>query len=127
MHVLNYCLFLYFRQNFSNTTTCRCKLCKLDFFNIFYQYSIIWIQLTFNFFKFYDSMEHLGSTFYQKAFIYTMILKKLFNIFELIFLNWYETLIFPHIRFRIKLTVISNISTLFVAYFTSHRPAPLWL
>ncbi len=39
MHVLNYCLFLYFRhnlykrQNFCNITTCRCKL---DFFNIFF-------------------------------------------------------------------------------------------
>jgi len=132
MHVLNYFLFLYFRhnlyerQNFSNTTTSRCKLCKLGFFQyIFYQYSIIWIQLTCNFFNFIIRWSILGSTFLSKSLciqwyiyqndifmiylfikkpLYTMIFKKLFNIFELI---W--NLIFPSsVRFKNPKWVIFN-------------------
>ena len=101
MHVLNYCLFLYFRhnlykrQNFSNTTTFRCKLCKLGLFQyILCQYSIIWIQSTFYIYNFIIRWSILCSTFLSKSlYIYIMTLKKLFNIFELI---W--NLIFPIFR-----------------------------
>jgi len=97
MHVLNYCLFLYFRhnlnkrQNFSNTTTCRCKLGFFQY--IFCQYSIIWIQITFYFFNFIIRWSILGSTFLSKSLcIYNDIKKVIFwiDIFELI---W--NLIFP--------------------------------
>ena len=77
MHLLNYCLFIYLRHNlykrqtFSNTTTCRCKLCNIDFFNMFfYQSSIIWIQLTFYFINFIIGWCILGSTFFIKKPLY---------------------------------------------------------
>ena len=45
-------------------------------------------SINFLFLKFYNWMVHFRlHFFYQKAFIYAMILKKLFNIFELIFSN----------------------------------------
>ena len=87
MHVLNYCLFLYKihilykRQNFSNTT-CRCKLRKLDFFNMFfYQYSIIWIQLTFYLFYFIIQWSILGSTFLPKILCIYNDIKKIIQYF----------------------------------------------
>jgi len=88
MHLLNYCLFLYFRhhlykrQNFSNTTTCRCKLCKLGLFQyIFCQYPIIWIQLTFYFFNFIIRWSILGSTFLSKSFYIYNDIKKIIQYF----------------------------------------------
>ena len=45
---------------------------------IFYQYSFIWIQLTFyflNYLNFYNSMEHFRLHFFTKAFIYNNIKK----------------------------------------------------
>jgi len=74
------------------------QIMQIGFFQyIFYQYSIIWIKLNFYFFNFIIRWSILGSTFYQKAFVYTMILKKLFNSFELI---W--NLIFPQKVTRTK-------------------------
>ncbi len=89
MHVLNYCLaFLYFwhnlykRQNFSNTTTFRCKLCKLGLFQyIFCQYSIIWIQLTFYYFNFIIRWSILGSTFLSKSLCIYNDIKKIIQYF----------------------------------------------
>jgi len=88
MHVLNYCLFLYFRhnlykiQNFSNTTTYRCKLCKLRFFQyIFWQYSIICIQLTFYFFNFIIRWRILGSNFLLKSVCIYNDIKKVIQYF----------------------------------------------
>jgi hypothetical protein len=88
MHVLNYCLFLYFRhnlykrQNFSNTSTCRCKLCKLGFFQyIFCIYSIIWIQSTFYFFNFIIRWSILGFTFLSKSLCIYIDNKKVIQYF----------------------------------------------
>ena len=102
MHVLNYCLFLYFRhnlyerQNFSNTTTSRCKLCKLGFFQyIFYQYSIIWIQLTFYFFNFIIRWSILGSTFLSKSLCIYNDIKKVIQYFWIDIFELIWNLIFP--------------------------------
>ncbi len=53
------------RQNFSNSTTCRCKLGFFQY--IFYQYSIIWIQLIFYFLDLIIRWSILGSTFLPKS------------------------------------------------------------
>ena len=55
------------------------------FFNLFLTIFNYLNSINILFVKFYNSMEHFRlHFFYKKAFIYTMILKKLFNIFELI-------------------------------------------
>jgi hypothetical protein len=102
MHVLNYCLFLYFRhnlykrQNFSNTTTCRCKLCKFGFFqSIFCQYSIIWIQLSFYFFYFIIRWSILGSTFLPKSLCIYNDIKKFIQYIWIDFFELIWNLIFP--------------------------------
>ncbi len=104
MHVLNYCLFLYFRhrlykrQNFSNTTTCRCKLCKLEFFQyIFCQYSIIWIQLTFYFFNFIIRWSN-----------YKIILHNMIMLCAVHTMRWYLKKI-EDLLFKIKSVFLFNL------------------
>ena len=110
MHVLNYCLFLYFRhnlnkrQNFSNTT-CRCRLCKLGLFQyIFCQYSIIWIQLTFYFFNFIIRWSILGSTFLSKSLCIYNDIKKVIQYFWIDIFELIWNLIFPENR-HIRITL----------------------
>ena len=99
MHVLNYCLFLYFRHNlykrqkFSNTSTCRWKL---NFFQyIFYQYSIIWIQLTFYLLNFIIRWSILGSTFLSKSLCIYNDIKKVIQYFWIDIFQLIWNLIFP--------------------------------
>ncbi len=102
MHVLNYCLFLYFkrnlnkRQNFSNITTCRCKLCKLGFFQyIFCQYSITWIQSTLYFLNFIIRWSILGSTLLSKSLYIYIDIKKVIHYFWIDIFELIWNLIFP--------------------------------
>jgi hypothetical protein len=68
MHVLDYCLFLYSRHNLNKRQNFSNSRCKLGFFQyIFYQYSIIWIQLTFYFLDLVIRWSILGSTFLPKS------------------------------------------------------------
>jgi len=62
---------LYKRQNFSNATTCRCNLCKLDSLNIFFVniQSFEFNQLFI--FKFHNSMELFRLHLFIKKPLYT--------------------------------------------------------
>ena len=81
------------RQNFSNSTTCRCKL---GFFKyIFCQYSIIWIQLTFYFLNFIIRWSILGSTFLSKSLCIYNDIKKVIQYFWIDIFELIWNLIFP--------------------------------
>ena len=99
MHVLNYCLFLYFRhdlnkrQNFNNTTTC---WCQLDFFNIFLSIFSHLNSINFLFLNFIIRWSILGSNFLSKSLCIYNDIKKviqyfwiviLYSLFQLQFVN----------------------------------------
>ena len=101
MHVLNYCLFLYFRhnlnkrQNFSNSTTCRCRLCKSDFFNIFLSIFNHLSSIYFLFFNFIIRWSILGSTFLSKSLCIYNDIKKVIQYFWIVICELIWNLIFP--------------------------------